>query len=55
MFIDAFFFIPQSIFTPKDHFKLIKTMLTSINICKVYLQCVIVIQRVVAKHGLPSV
>ena len=36
-------------------FKLIKTMLKSLNVCKVYLQCGIVIQRVVTKHGLPSV
>ena len=45
----------------KTHFhqigslKLIKTMLKSLNVCKVYLQCGIVIQRVVTKHGLPSV
>ena len=36
-------------------FELIKTMLTSLNVCKVYLQCEIVIQRVVTKHGLPRV
>ena len=36
-------------------FKLIKTMLKSLNVCKVYLQCGIVIQRVVTKHELPSV
>ena len=36
-------------------FKLIKTMLKSLNVCKVYLQCGIVFQRVVTKHGLPSV
>ena len=36
-------------------FKLIKTMLNSLNVCKVYLQCGIVMQRVVTKHGLPSV
>ena len=36
-------------------FKLIKTRLNSLNVCKVYLQCGIVIQRVVTKHGLPSV
>ena len=36
-------------------FKLIKTMLKSLNVCKVYLQCGFVIQRVVTKHGLPSV
>ena len=36
-------------------FKVIKTMWKSLNVCKVYLQCGIVIQRVVTKHGLPSV
>ena len=36
-------------------FKLIKTMLKSLNVCKVYLQCGIVIQRAVTKHGLPRV
>ena len=36
-------------------FKLIKTMLNSLNVCKVYLQRGIVIQRVVTKHGLPGV
>ena len=35
--------------------KLIKTMLKSLNVCKVYLPSGIVIQRVVTKHGLPSV
>ena len=35
--------------------KLIKTILKSLNVCKVYLQCGIAIQRVVTKHGLPSV
>ena len=38
-----------------ESFKLVKTMLKSLNVCKVYLQCGIVIQRVVTKHGLPSV
>ena len=38
-----------------ESFKLLKTMLKSVNVCKVYLQCGIVIQRVVTKHGLPSV
>ena len=33
-------------------FKLIKTMLKTLNVCKVYLQCGIVIKRVVTKHGL---
>ena len=36
-------------------FKLIKSMLKSINVCKVYLQCGIVIQRVVTKQRLPSI
>ena len=36
-------------------FILIKTILKSLNVCKVYLQCGIVIQRVVTKHELPSV
>ena len=30
-------------------------MLKSLNVCKVYLQCEIVIQSVVTKYGLPSV
>ena len=34
---------------------MIKTMLKSFNIGKVYLQCGIVIQKVVTRHGLPSV
>ena len=36
-------------------FKLIKTKLKSLNVCKVYLQCGIVIQRVVTQQALPSV
>ena len=36
-------------------FKLIKTMWKSLSVCKVYLQCGIVTQRVVTKPGLPSV
>ena len=36
-------------------FKFIKTMLKSLNVYKVYLQCGIVIQRVVTIHGLPIV
>ena len=36
-------------------FKLIKTMLKYLNVCKVYLQYGIVIQRVSTKHGLPSI
>ena len=49
------FVIPESFFYQLGSFKLIKTILKSFNVCKVYLQCVIVIQRVVTKHGLPSV
>ena len=36
-------------------FKLIKIMLKSLDVCKVYIQCGIVIEMVVTKHGLPSV
>ena len=36
-------------------FKLIKAMLKSLNVCKVYFQCGIVIQMVVTKPGLSSV
>ena len=36
-------------------FKLIKTMLKSLNVCKVNLHCGIIIQRVVTKHGLPGI
>ena len=36
-------------------FKWIRTKLKSLNVCKVYLQCGIVIQRVVTIHALPSV
>ena len=36
-------------------FELIKTMLKCLNVCKVYLQYGIVIQRVVTKHGLSRV
>ena len=41
----------------KIHFQQLGSlkMLKSLNVCKVYLQCGIVIQRVVTKHGLPSV
>ena len=35
-------------------FKLIKTMLNSLKFCKVYLQCGIVIKRVVTIHELPG-
>ena len=54
MFIDAFCY-PKTHFHQLGSFKLIKTMLKSLNIFKVYLQCGIVIQRVVTKHGLLSV
>ena len=54
MFIDAFLLF-QNPFYQLGSFELIKTKLKSFNVCKVYLQCVIVIQRVVTKHGLPSV
>ena len=53
-FIDAFLLF-QIHFHQLGSFKLIKTMLKSLNVCKVYLQCGIVIKRVVTKHGLPSV
>ena len=49
------FLLFQNPFYQLGSFKLIKAMLKSFNVCKVYLQCVIVIQRVVTKHGLPSV
>ena len=49
------FVISQSIFHQLGSYKLIKTMLKSLKVCKVYLQCAIVIQRVVTNHGLPSV
>ena len=34
---------------------MIKTMSKSLNVCEVYLQCGIVIKRVVTKHGLHSI
>ena len=49
------FCYPKTHFHQLGSFKLIKTMLKSFNIGKVYLQCGIVIQREVTKHGLPSV
>ena len=52
--IDAFFYSKTN-FHQLGSFKLIKTMLKSLNVYKVYLQCGIVIQRVVTQHGLPSV
>ena len=36
-------------------FRLFKTMLKSFNVCEVYPQCVIIIQRVVTKQRLLSV
>ena len=55
VFIDLFFFCNFKIhFQQLGSFKLIKTLLKSLNICKVYLQCGIVIQSVVTKHGLSS-
>ena len=42
-------------FHPLGSFKMIKTMFKSLNVCKVYLQCGIAIQRVVTKHELPSI
>ena len=55
VFIDAFLLFKKTNFHQLGSFKLIKTMLKSLNVCKVYLQCGIVIQMVVTKHGLPSV
>ena len=54
VFIDAFCY-SKFHFRQLGSFKLIKTMLKSLNVCKVYLQCGIVIQRVVTKYVLPSV
>ena len=51
MFIDPFLLFQN----PFLLVRMIKTMLKPLNVCKVYLQCGIVIQRVVTKHGLPSV
>ena len=54
VFIDAFC-DSKTHFHELGSFKLIKRMLKSLNVCKVNLQCGNVIQRVVTKHGLPSV
>ena len=54
VFIDAFCY-SKIHFYQLGSFKLIKTKLKSLNVYKVYLQCGIVIQRVVTKHALPSV
>ena len=53
VFID--FFYSKIHFHQLGSFILIKTVLKSLNVCKVYLQCGVVIQRVVTKHGLISV
>ena len=55
VFIDSFFCYSKIHFHQLGSFKLIKTMLKSLDVCKVYLQCGIVIQRVVTKHALPNV
>ena len=52
LMIFCYFKIP---FHQLESFKLIKTMLISLNVCKVYLQCRIVFQKLVTKNGLPSV
>ena len=49
------FYYSKTQFHQLGAFKLIKTMMKSLNDRKVYLQCGIIIQRVVTKHGLPSV
>ena len=54
VFIDALLLL-QNPNSSVRSFKAIKTMFKSLNVCKVYLQCGIVIQRVITKHGLPSV
>ena len=54
VFIDAFCYSKVH-FHQLGPFKLIIEMLKSLNVFKVYLQCGIIIQRVVTIHGLPSV
>ena len=54
MFIDVFGY-SKTHFHQLGSFKLIKSMLKFLNVCKVYLQCGIAIQRIVTKQGLPSV
>ena len=54
VFIDAFCYSKYH-FHQLGSFKLIKRMLKSLNGYKVYLQCGIVIQRVVTKYALPNV
>ena len=46
------FWYSKSHFHQLGYFKFIKTMFKSLNVCKVYLQCGTVIQRVVIKHEL---
>ena len=53
VFIDLFCY-SKIHFQQLGSFKLIKTLKT-LNVCKVYLQCGIVTQMVVTKHGLHSV
>ena len=53
-FIDALCY-SKILFHHSGPFKLIKTMLKSLHILKVYRQYGIVIQRVVTRKGLPSV
>ena len=53
-FIDVFCY-SEFHFHQIGSFKLSKTILKSLSVCKVYLQCGIVIQRVVTKYALPSV
>ena len=54
MFIDVFC-NSKIHFHQLGPFKLIKTMLKSLNVFYVYLQCGIIFQRVVTMHGLSSV
>ena len=55
MYLLMLFCYSKTHFHQLGSFKLIKTMLEYLNVCKAYLQCGIVIQRLVTKHGLPSV
>ena len=50
VFIDAFCY-SKTHFHQLGSFKMIKTMLKSLSVCKGYLQCGIVIQRVVTNMG----
>ena len=49
------FVIPKSIFISWDRLNWLKQCWNLLRFCKVYLQCGIIIQRVVTIHGLPSV